>query len=59
MHKLDARDARDACEDAQDAQEDVVLDVAAHGIGNVTDVVMDVVVDVKTHAGLSALANMH
>lgn len=51
--QLDARDALDA-EDAQDAQEDVVLDVTAHVLEIVTDVVMAVVDNVKTHVLLTA-----
>lgn len=41
-------------EDAQDAQEDVVLDVTAHVLEIVTDVVMAVVDNVKTHVLLPA-----
>ncbi|WP_418317741.1 hypothetical protein [Segatella sp.] len=52
--QLDARDALDVQEDAQDAQEDVVLDVTAHVLEIVTDVVMAVVDNVKTHVLLTA-----
>lgn len=50
----DAMDAPDAQEDAPDAQEDVVLDVTAHVLEIATDVVMDVVDNVKTHVLLTA-----
>lgn len=51
--QLDALDALDV-QDAQDAQEDVVLDVTAHVLEIVTDVVMAVVDNVKTHVLLTA-----
>lgn len=49
--------ALDVQEDAPDAQEDVVLDVTAHALEIATDVVMDVVVDAKTH--VQQLAQRH
>lgn len=51
--QLDAWVVMDA-EDAQDAKEDVVLDVTAHVLEIVTDVVMAVVDNVKTHVLLPA-----
>lgn len=52
--QLDAWVVVGAQEDAQDAQEDVVLDVTAHVLEIVTDVVMAVVDNVKTHVLLPA-----
>lgn len=51
--QLDAWDAMDA-EDAQDVLDLVVLDVTAHVLEIVTDVVMAVVDNVKTHVLLTA-----